>query len=72
MGWAGWEASKDMSGRGGRPVKTCQVRGGVGGVGSPVKTCQVGGRARKLPVKTYQGMSRGVPGRPRKDMSGEE
>ena len=29
----GWEASKDMSGEGwgGRPVKTCQVRGGVGG-----------------------------------------
>ena len=28
-----WEASKDMSdeGWGGRPVKTCQVRGGVGG-----------------------------------------
>ena len=35
MGWAGWEASEDMSGEGlgGRPVKTCQVRGGVGGVG---------------------------------------
>ena len=29
----GWEASKDMSGEGwgGRPVKTCQVRDGVGG-----------------------------------------
>ena len=66
MSGVGW------GGVGGRPVKTCQVRGGVGGVGWPVKTCQVGGRVRKLPVKTYQGMSRGVPGRARKDMSGEE
>ena len=30
------------------------------------------GGARKLPVKTCQDMPRGVPGRARKDMSGEE
>ena len=53
----GWEVSKDMSGEGwgGRPVKTCQVRGGWAGWeaskdrsgegwgGRPVKTGQVRG-----------------------------